>query len=107
MSTQEIERERPGQQRLRQAERTASRIIEGKAVVITIDNNQLHTLNPVGTRVWELLDGRSLAEVVDAIVVEFEVQRSQAALDVERFVRELLSLGAVEIASAAGASEPA
>ena len=46
---------------IRQAERTASRVIDGRAVVIVLDAQTLHTLNAVGTRVWELADGRSLA----------------------------------------------
>jgi coenzyme PQQ synthesis protein D (PqqD) len=82
---------------LRQSERTASRVIEGKAVVITVDQNELHVLNGVGTRVWQLLDGRSLAAVVDAIVSEFEVDSERATGDVRRFVEQLFALGALQI----------
>ena len=81
--------------RLRQSERTASRVIDGKAIVITIDSDQLHVLNAVGTRVWELLDGRSLDAIVDQIVREFEVDAERARLDVERFVEQLLAIGAL------------
>jgi len=82
---------------VRQSERTASRVIEGKAVVITVDQNELHVLNGVGTRVWQLLDGRALSSVVDTIVGEFEVDTERAAGDVRRFVEQLLSVGAVQI----------
>jgi hypothetical protein len=79
------------------AERSAFRVIGGAAVVVVIDQNTLHTLNEVGTRVWELLDGsRSLGEITDVIVDEFEVERPDALADVDRFVEELLGLGAVE-----------
>lgn len=81
---------------LSQSERTACRIIEGKAVVITIDHNQLHVLNPVGTRVWELADGRSLEAIVAGIVREFEVDPARARLDVEKFVEQLLAIGALQ-----------
>jgi hypothetical protein len=80
-----------------QSERTASRVIEGKAVVITVDQNELHVLNGVGTRVWQLLDGRGLDAVVATIVSEFEVDAERAAGDVRRFVEQLLSLGALQI----------
>jgi len=86
-----------GAERLRQCERTASRVIDGKAVVITIDRNELHVLNPVGTRVWELADGRPLCAIVDDIVREFAVERERAALDVCTFARQLLSVGAAQI----------
>jgi hypothetical protein len=86
-----------GQLRFEQCERTASRVIDGKAVVITIDRNQLHVLNDVGTRVWQLADGRSLEEIVEVIVNEFDVDRARAAADVRRFIEELLSVGAAQL----------
>ena len=82
---------------LRQSERTACRIIDGKAVVITIDQNQLHVLNAVGTRVWELADGRSFEQVVAGIVREFEVEPERARVDVRSFVEQLLAIGALRL----------
>lgn len=86
-----------GPERLLQNERTACRVIDGKAVVITIDENQVHVLNGVGTRVWELADGRPLDAIVDAIVEEFEVERGQAALDVCAFAERLIAVGAARV----------
>jgi hypothetical protein len=83
--------------RLEQCERTACRVIDGKAIVITIDRNELHVLNDVGTRVWQLADGRRLNEIVDAVVQEFEVDRERAALDVYRFAEQLLAVGAARL----------
>ena len=83
--------------RVQQSERTAARVIEGKALVITIDDNRLHVLNPVGTRVWEMSDGRSLEQMVEEVVRDFEVEKPQASRDVQQFVAELLRLGAVEL----------
>jgi hypothetical protein len=85
---------------LRQSERTACRVIDGKAVVITIDQNQLHVLNAVGTRVWELADGRSFEQVVAGIVREFEVEPERARLDVQGFVEQLLAMGALRLQAA-------
>jgi hypothetical protein len=88
--------------RFEQCERTASRVIDGKAVVITIDRNQLHVLNDVGTRVWQLADGRSLEQIVEAVVSEFDVDRPRAEADVRRFIEELLSVGAAQLRRAPG-----
>lgn len=85
---------------IRQSERTASRVIEGKAVVITVDQNELHVLNGVGTRVWQLLDGRELGSIVETIVSEFEVDAERAAGDVCRFVEQLFAVGAVQVKQA-------
>jgi len=78
--------ELPLSARVQQSERTAARVIEGKALVITIDDNRLHVLNPVGTRVWEMSDGRSLEQMVQAVVRDFEVDEPQASTDVRKFV---------------------
>jgi hypothetical protein len=97
LSTPEIQLS--GSERLRQCERTACRIIDGKAVVITIDRNQLHVLNPVGTRVWQLMDGRPLSEIISSIVAEFEVEPGRAALDVFAFAERLVAIGAAHTGS--------
>ena len=75
---------------------TAWRIIEGEAVIISLDTKIFRGLNAVGSRVWELIDGRrSVDEIVEVIVREFDVTREQAAGDVQAFVRELLDKGLV------------
>ena len=69
---------------------TASRVIEGQATVVQARESEVHILNPVGTRCWELADGtRSLSEIVAAICDEFEVGLAQAQADVEAFVSDL------------------
>lgn len=82
---------------VRQSERIAARVIDGKAVVIVLDAHRLHTLNEVGTRVWELADGRSLASIADALAADFEVDRETALADATRFVAELQALGAIDL----------
>lgn len=85
--------------RVRQHARTAARVVNGQAVVIVIDAQALHTLNDVGTHIWGLVDGdgRTLGEVVDDLVVEFEVDRDTALADASAFVDELRRLGAIEV----------
>jgi len=86
-----------GRERIVQAERTASRCIDGRAVVISIDQNRVHVLNDVGTRVWEKCDGRTLDAIVEDIVGEFEVERARAALDVRAFAELLVGVGAAHL----------
>ncbi len=75
---------------------TAWRVIEGEAVILSVDTKVLRGLNPSGSRIWELIDGqRSLDEIVDVIVKEFEVEPPHAAQDVRSFVQELLDKGLV------------
>lgn len=75
---------------------TAWRIIEGEAVILSMETKVLRGLNPLGSRVWELIDGkRSMDEIVGQIVREFDVEAGQADEDVRRFVQELLDKGLV------------
>lgn len=75
---------------------TAWRIIEGEAVILSMETKVLRGLNPVGSRIWELIDGRrSVEEIAQLIIQEFDVQPEEAAKDVRSFVDELLGRGLV------------
>ena len=65
------------------------------------DLESIFTLNEVGARIWDLLDGRrTLVEVTDIVVTEFDVTAAAAAADLEDFVRELEGVGAVHLVAA-------
>jgi len=73
---------------------TAWRIIEGEAVILSLDTKVLRGLNPVGSRIWELIDGqRSLEEIVGLIIREFDVPPGQAMQEVQAFIQDLLDRG--------------
>ena len=75
---------------------TAWRIIEGEAVILSMETKVLRGLNPVGSHVWELIDAqRDVEEIIGLIVKEFDVTREDAAQDVRGFVQELLDRGLV------------
>ena len=81
---------------LAKSPKTAWRIIEGEAVILSMESKVLRGLNPVGSRIWDLIDGqRSLEDIVGVIVQEFDVAPGQAAQDVEAFIRDLLDRGLV------------
>ena len=77
---------------------TAWRIIEGEAVILSMETKVLRGLNPVGSRVWELIDGRRSAEEIAGLIAkEFDVTPEDAARDVRGFVEELLGRGLVTL----------
>lgn len=80
----------------RQAERIAARVVDGKALIVVLDEKRLHTLNGVGTRVWELCDGRTVAAIARSLADEYEVDVDAALADVQRFVAELRAAGALQ-----------
>jgi hypothetical protein len=85
----------------RRAERTAARVVAGRALVVVLDDRALHSLNEVGTRVWELCDGRTVAAIAETLANEFEVDAMTALADVRRFVGELHERGALALEESA------
>lgn len=60
------------------------------------DMETLYTLNEVGARVYELIDGAvALQEIVDTIVQEFDVTKQEAESDARGFIEQLLEIEAV------------
>ena len=78
---------------------TAWRVIEGEAVILAVDTKVMRGLNAVGSRVWELVDGRrGVDEIVETIVAEFAVEPERARADVDAFLRQLADKGLVTLA---------
>ncbi len=81
----------------RQHQRSAGRVIEGQAFVITPDN-KLHTLNSTGTHVWQQAErSRTLAELAHALEARFEVDPARAEADVKRFCDDLVERQILEV----------
>jgi len=68
--------------------------VSDKGTVILIMSGMMHQLNLVGGMVWSLCDGtRSLDDVVDALLTEFDVERDVLEGDVRDFVDDLTRRG--------------
>ena len=64
------------------------------------DLSHIYTLNPVAARIWELVDGkRRTGDIRDEIINEFEVDPSQAEIDLAEYLRQLEELKAVSLVS--------
>ena len=71
---------------------TAGRVIDGEAVLILSDSAEINVLNPVGSRIFELIDGEtSMAQIVEKIAQEYNVDRSDAERDAVEFVEQLVA----------------
>jgi hypothetical protein len=63
---------------------------EDGAVILDIEQGIRFRLNLVGFRIWELLKKqRSLDQIVDGLVQEFSVSRSQLLSDATEFIEAL------------------
>ena len=79
---------------------TASRTIDDQAIVVRINDYMVHTLNPVGTRVWELADGRrTVAQIAATLSHDFDEAPNGETLerDALTFVETMVSKGLLEL----------
>ena len=67
------------------------REIEGEIVILTEDGRNIHTLNNVGSVIWNLADGvRSISEIAVLVCDRFEAQGDAAETDTLEFCREMV-----------------
>jgi hypothetical protein len=60
------------------------------AMVVVPGRAEVQILNPVGTRVWSLIDGeRSVLQIIEALTGEYDVDETQLERDVREFVDSL------------------
>ena len=76
----------------------ASRIVDGTAVIVLADSGEVSMLNSVGTRVWELVNGkRSVRDIANVIIAEYDVAAETAERDVASFMQLLIDAKAVTL----------
>ena len=84
-------------QKFRQNPRTAGRVIDGLASVVTPDDNKLHTLNKTGSRIWVLAEnGCTLEEVAADLTRAYDVDDARARDDARQFCEDLVARGILE-----------
>lgn len=83
--------------RVRRADDAAWRIIDGQAAIVSADTQRMRVLNEVGSRIWELCDGRSLAEIVTALGSEFDAGPQKIETDAIAFASDLVKRGMLQV----------
>ena len=70
---------------------TASRVIDGEAVVVLPEEGMVRVLNEVGSFIWKSIDGKKkLSEISQVLTQEFKVSEEQALLDIREFTADLM-----------------
>lgn len=81
----------------------ALREIAGNYIVIPVGENAVNfkamiTLNETGSFLWkQLQEERTLKELLDAMLEEYEVDKQTANLDIESFIEKLRIAGILEL----------
>ena len=70
------------------------RELNGESVVLNLESGMYYGLDEVGTRVWQAAaPGATLADVLDCITAEFEVDRPSAERDLLELAGTLIGKG--------------
>ena len=69
-----------------------------EAVILHLKDGAYFGLNPVGARVWKLIEKpRTVAQLRDAVVREFEVGSAECERDILKLLESLAKAGLVEV----------
>ena len=72
--------------------------VDGELVALHADKGTCYGFNPTATRIWNLLaEPSTLAELHEALMAEYEVDRATCEREVEPLLRDLEADGLVKI----------
>lgn len=87
-------------------ESVVSRTIDDETILVPIrhdvgDLESIFTLNEVGARIWDLIDGvRPVGAIAKVLALEFKVDSEEAEKDAFEFCRQLEGVGAIRMIGA-------
>lgn len=72
----------------------------GEVVILGLESGQYYSLNDVGTRIWDLVQGpKTVFELRDTIVGEYDVEPERCEQDVLEVLKHMASEGLIEVTS--------
>ena len=72
--------------------------LEGEAVILSLKNGIYYTLNPIGTRIWNLVQKPArVRDVRDTILREYEVDEGRCEDELFAVLRDLEKEGLIEV----------
>lgn len=75
-----------------------------EAAILNLKNTVYYGLNPVGARVWTLLQQpRSIGQLRDTLLDEYDVDAGRCESDLLELLEKMKSEGLIQVRSAAGA----
>jgi len=70
-----------------------------EAVLLNFETKCFYRLNEAGAKIWQLLNGKkTIGEITDVIVDEYDVDKDKALNSVNRHIKKLIKEKMVEVA---------
>ena len=80
-----------------------SRRVGGETLIVPVrgkvgDLASIYSFNGTGSLIWQLLDTpRTLADLIDAVEHEYDINPNHARKDVTTFLKDMLSVGLLDV----------
>jgi len=75
-----------------------ARQVGGETVMLDLASGNYFSLDPVGARIWQLLqEGRSLAEILEVLTLEYDASGEEIERDLMRLVKEFAARGLISV----------
>src|SRR5712671_1222156 len=72
--------------------------LAGEAAILNLKNSVYYGLDPVGARVWQLVqEPRTIGQIRDVLRAEYDVEEAQLEADIRDLLQELAAQGLVEV----------
>lgn len=85
-------------QRVRRSDEVMAQEVGGETVLLDLASEQYFGLDPVGTRIWELLaEAPPLGRVHETLCAEFEAEPERIRDDLLALVQQLAEAGLVRV----------
>lgn len=82
------------------AENVSAKVLDGEAVLIHITRGTYHSMERVGSRIWQLIEGRhALGTIASIIADEYDVRLESAQKDVAELTASLLKEDLITVAT--------
>lgn len=79
------------------------RTVGDEAVLLNLKTELYMGLDPVGTRMWDLLTkSASIEEAFDALLTEYDVEADRLRTDLEKFIDRLIEKELIEVSPSGG-----
>jgi len=79
-------------------EEVVFRELDGEAVLLNLESGIYFGLDPVGTRIWQLVEAhRALRRVLEALQTEYDAPPASLETDLVRFVDQLHGKGLLTV----------
>ena len=82
--------------------------LDDTVVMMDVDEGRYYELDPVGAKIWTLLDtARTVAELCEALVAAYDVEPEVCRRDVLAFLNEIEDMGLVRVDRLSAGGDPA